>query len=209
MANDETLQPASEGEAPSSNGHSEDAAAPAHEYGFDTRALHAGQRPDPTTGARAVPIYQTTSYVFEDTDHAADAVRPAAVRQHLHPHHEPDHRRVRGAHGRARRRRRRAGASAAARRRSSSRSTSLLERRRRDRVRQHALRRHLHPVRRHACAASASTPSSSTRTTPRTSASAITPQDQACSTARRSATRASTCSTSRPSPRSPTRPASR
>ncbi len=40
-------------------------------YGFNTRALHAGQRPDPATGARAMPIYQTTSYVFEDTDHAA------------------------------------------------------------------------------------------------------------------------------------------
>jgi len=38
---------------------------------FDTLALHAGQQPDPTTGARAVPIYQTTSYVFDDTDHAA------------------------------------------------------------------------------------------------------------------------------------------
>jgi O-acetylhomoserine (thiol)-lyase len=38
---------------------------------FDTLSLHAGQRPDPTTGARAVPIYQTTSYVFEDVDHAA------------------------------------------------------------------------------------------------------------------------------------------
>jgi len=39
--------------------------------GFNTRALHAGYQPDPTTGARAVPIYQTTSYVFEDSDHAA------------------------------------------------------------------------------------------------------------------------------------------
>lgn len=38
---------------------------------FDTLALHAGQVPDPTTGARAVPIYQTTSYVFRDTDQAA------------------------------------------------------------------------------------------------------------------------------------------
>lgn len=38
---------------------------------FDTLALHAGQQPDPVTGARAVPIYQTTSYVFDDTDHAA------------------------------------------------------------------------------------------------------------------------------------------
>ena len=38
---------------------------------FDTLSLHAGQRPDPVTGARAVPIYQTTSYVFDDTEHAA------------------------------------------------------------------------------------------------------------------------------------------
>ena len=38
---------------------------------FDTLAIHGGQTPDPTTNARAVPIYQTTSYVFNDTDHAA------------------------------------------------------------------------------------------------------------------------------------------
>ncbi len=43
-----------------------------NEYRPETLALHAGQEPDPTTGARAVPIYQTTSYVFEDTQHAAD-----------------------------------------------------------------------------------------------------------------------------------------
>jgi O-acetylhomoserine (thiol)-lyase len=42
------------------------------QFGFNTRALHAGQRPDPATGSRAVPIYQTTSYVFEDTEHAAN-----------------------------------------------------------------------------------------------------------------------------------------
>jgi O-acetylhomoserine (thiol)-lyase len=41
------------------------------QFGFNTRALHAGQRPDPATGARAVPIYQTSSYVFDDPDHAA------------------------------------------------------------------------------------------------------------------------------------------
>lgn len=40
-------------------------------FGFDTRSVHAGQRPDPYTGARAVPIFQTTSYVFEDTESAA------------------------------------------------------------------------------------------------------------------------------------------
>ncbi|MEM7292767.1 MAG: O-acetylhomoserine aminocarboxypropyltransferase [Pseudomonadota bacterium] len=39
--------------------------------GFDTLSLHAGQQPDPTTGARAAPIYQSTSFVFKDSDHAA------------------------------------------------------------------------------------------------------------------------------------------
>jgi O-acetylhomoserine (thiol)-lyase len=41
------------------------------EYGFATRAVHAGAAPDPTTGARSTPIYQTTAYVFDDVDHAA------------------------------------------------------------------------------------------------------------------------------------------
>lgn len=40
--------------------------------GFETRQIHAGAVPDPVTGARAVPIYQTTSYVFRDSDHAAN-----------------------------------------------------------------------------------------------------------------------------------------
>ena len=39
--------------------------------GFDTLAIHAGAQPDPATGARATPIYQTTSFVFDDVDHAA------------------------------------------------------------------------------------------------------------------------------------------
>ena len=39
--------------------------------GFSTLAVHAGAQPDPTTGARATPIYQTTSFVFNDADHAA------------------------------------------------------------------------------------------------------------------------------------------
>lgn len=42
------------------------------QQGFATRAVHAGQTPDPVTGARAVPIYQTSSYVFRDTEHAAN-----------------------------------------------------------------------------------------------------------------------------------------
>lgn len=43
----------------------------AREQGFDTLAIHAGARPDPATGARQIPIYQTTAYVFRDADHAA------------------------------------------------------------------------------------------------------------------------------------------
>lgn len=42
------------------------------QYGFETISLHAGRQPDPTTGARAVPIYQTTSYQFKSTEHAAN-----------------------------------------------------------------------------------------------------------------------------------------
>lgn len=41
-------------------------------YKFDTLQVHAGQKPDPATGSRAVPIYQTTSYLFDSTEHAAD-----------------------------------------------------------------------------------------------------------------------------------------
>ncbi|MBC7284547.1 O-acetylhomoserine aminocarboxypropyltransferase [Hoeflea sp.] len=44
---------------------------PNNQPGFDTLAIHAGAKPDPATGARATPIYQTTSFVFDDADHAA------------------------------------------------------------------------------------------------------------------------------------------
>ncbi|NJP44382.1 bifunctional o-acetylhomoserine/o-acetylserine sulfhydrylase [Actinacidiphila epipremni] len=50
----------------------EAAADPAAAWSFETRQVHAGAVPDPATGARAVPIYQTTSFVFRDTRHAAD-----------------------------------------------------------------------------------------------------------------------------------------
>src|SRR3978361_2320921 len=43
----------------------------ASKYGFNTLSIHAGASPDPSTGARATPIYQTTSFVFDDVDHAA------------------------------------------------------------------------------------------------------------------------------------------
>ena len=42
------------------------------DWSFETRQIHAGQQPDPATGARALPIYATTSYVFRDTEHAAN-----------------------------------------------------------------------------------------------------------------------------------------
>src|SRR6516162_2063105 len=58
-------------ELTSLTGSSADTPVADRTFGFATRALHAGQRPDSETGARAVPIYQTTSYVFEDTAHAA------------------------------------------------------------------------------------------------------------------------------------------
>src|SRR5215470_17907958 len=53
--------------------HGRERPAPSHNvnYGFATRAIHAGAAPDPVTGARTTPIFQTTSYVFEDVDHAA------------------------------------------------------------------------------------------------------------------------------------------
>ena len=54
---------------PTENG--EPAGGPRRAFGFDTRSIHAGQRPEPYTGSRAVPIFQTTSYVFEDPDAAA------------------------------------------------------------------------------------------------------------------------------------------
>ena len=60
--------------------------------GLSTLALHAGQVPDPTTGARAVPIYQTTSYVFKSTEHAANLFALEGIRQHLHAADEPDQR---------------------------------------------------------------------------------------------------------------------
>jgi len=58
---------------PPTERHARPRPMPAHNitYGFDTRAVHAGAAPDPTTGARITPIFQTTAYVFDDVDHAA------------------------------------------------------------------------------------------------------------------------------------------
>ena len=49
------------------------------QWGFETKQIHVGGEPDPTTGARAVPIYQTTSYEFRDTEHAANLFALAEI----------------------------------------------------------------------------------------------------------------------------------
>ena len=118
-------------------------------WGFRTRAVHAGAVPDATTGARATPIYQTTSFVFEDTTDAASLFALQKYGLHLQPDRQPDGRGVRGAAGqpggRARRRRdvQRAGRRV---------PHVRLPRRRGRPHRRHrrALRRHDHPARRHA-----------------------------------------------------------
>ena len=67
-------RPVGRAEAPANNldpdGSSPKPRAPT-EAGFETRAIHAGAAPDPTTGARSTPIFQTTAFVFDDVDHAA------------------------------------------------------------------------------------------------------------------------------------------
>ncbi|WP_326700901.1 bifunctional o-acetylhomoserine/o-acetylserine sulfhydrylase [Streptomyces sp. NBC_01754] len=71
-------------------GHTPADAAPGDEaaaWSFETRQIHAGAAPDPTTGARATPIYQTTSFVFDDTQHAADLfslARPGNIYSRIH-----------------------------------------------------------------------------------------------------------------------------
>ena len=61
---------------------------------IETLAVHAGYSPDPTTKSAAVPLYQTTAYAFDNAQHGADLFDPEGGGQHLHPHHEPDHRRA-------------------------------------------------------------------------------------------------------------------
>jgi O-acetylhomoserine (thiol)-lyase len=57
---------------------------------LETLAVHAGYSPEPTTKAVAVPIYQTSSYSFDDTQHGADLFDLKVAGQHLHAHHESD-----------------------------------------------------------------------------------------------------------------------
>ena len=138
----------------SSNGHGADSPAPDgqdHIFGFDTLAVHAGQRPDPTTGARAMPIYQTTSFVFEDTDHAAELFALQRFGNIYRRIMNPTNARLRGADGGARRRRRRARGRVRPGR-AVHRAGHPARSRRPDRLVERALRRHLHPVRHHPAA---------------------------------------------------------
>ena len=52
---------------------------------IETKAVHSGYSPDPTTNAVAVPIYQTTAYAFDDTQHGADSVSYTHLRAHETP----------------------------------------------------------------------------------------------------------------------------
>ena len=71
-------------------------------FGFRTRALHAGTPPDPVTGARALPIYLTTSFVFDSTEHAAELFALRTYGNIYYAHRQSDRRRVRRTHGQPR-----------------------------------------------------------------------------------------------------------
>ena len=114
----------------------------------ETLVLHAGYRSDPTTNAVAVPIYQTTSYQFRDTQHAADLFGLAELGNIYYADHESDQRRARGADRRSRRRRRRFGAGLGAGRVAVL-SSEHLPGWRQFRQLHRPLRRHLEPVPEH------------------------------------------------------------
>ena len=142
---------------------------PERQFGFNTRALHHGYQPEATTKARAVPIYQTTSFTFRGLRARRGAVRAAEVRQHLHADHESDHRSA----GRAGRfaRKRRGGAGDVERPGGAVHCHQQPDAvRRSDGGVQHALRRHLHAVRRQLSKIRLSTSRSLSRTIPRISA---------------------------------------
>src|SRR5579872_2730904 len=69
--NDASEMNGTDGSEPRADGATQGALHEAHQYGFETRAVHAGYRPDPHTGASAVPLYQSSAFAFEDTNTAA------------------------------------------------------------------------------------------------------------------------------------------
>ena len=145
-------------------------------WGFRTRAIHAGARPEPVTGARAVPVFQTTSFVFEDTADAADLFALQKYGNIYTPDQQPDRRRVRGADGEPRGRHRRGGDGVAGSRRSSSRIAAAVRGRRSHRVVRPALRRDADAVRGHARPVRHRRRRSSAAATPAAYAAAITPR---------------------------------
>ncbi len=174
------------------------------DWKFETQQIHAGAQPDPTTNARATPIYKTTSYVFNSTEHAQEPLRARRVRQHLHPPHEPDHRRARAARRRARGRHRGArrgirlvGRSPTRCSTSPARATTSSRR-----ARSTAAPTTCSSTR--SPSSASRSPSSRTRTTP-PSGRPPCARTRSCSSPRPSATRRSTSSTSSWSPTSPTR----
>ena len=172
-------------------------------WGFETKQVHAGASPDPTTGARAVPIYQTTSYVFRDTAHAAALFGLEELgniyTRIMNPTQAVFEERMAALEGGVGALATASGQAARVRR-----APEPGRERRPHRVVGLALRRHLQPAALHVPearawrSASSTTPTTSTRGAP---PSARTPRR---STARASATRRATCSTSRASPTSRT-----
>ncbi len=178
-----------------------------HEFGFDTLCLHAGHIPDAATGARALPIYQTTSFVFDSADHAASLFNLQTFGNVYSRISNPTvaalEERVAALEGG------RAGlAAATGHGRPDARTADAGAERRPHRRRAHALRRHLFAVRGDVRAVRHRHDFRRRRRS-----RGVPPGDpaeyQMPSMPRRSATRSSTCSTSPPSPPSRTRPASR
>ena len=175
--------------------------------GFDTLALHAGQTPDPTTLSRAVPIYQTTSYVFKSSEHAANLF---ALKEFgniytrlMNPTTDVLEKRLAALDGGV-------GALAVASGQAAITFAvlNITQRRAEHRLRQLPLRRHLQPVPLHAAQARHRRSSSSIPPTRRTSARRST-RTPGWSTPSRSAIPRTMWTISRRSPRSPTMQASR
>ena len=132
-------------------------------FGFETLALHAGQEVDPTTKARAVPIYMTTSYVFDSPDHAANLFGLKEFgniyTRIMNPTTDVFEKRIAALEGgvaRAGVRLRPGGGNGG--------DPEHRQRRRRDRLDHQSLRRHLQPLPLHAAEAWGSRSSSSSRT---------------------------------------------
>ena len=175
---------------------------------FETKQIHSGAQPDPVTKARATPIYQTTSYVFDNTEHAANLFALAEFgniyTRIQNPTQAVVEERLAALEGGTGALLLASGQAAETVRRAQHRRGG-----RPHRLVELDLRRHLQPLQVHARQARhRGRPSSRTRTTPRSGARPCA-RTRSSSSPRRSATRRSTCSTSARSPTSPTTPACR